>query len=88
MKLLDAALVKILARELALYPVGSTVRLSTGETARVIGSSREPDRPWVGVILDDGGKRPTAPRILDLSRFPGLHIRSETTPFEETLAGF
>lgn len=88
MGLLDRRVVRTLARELSLFPVGATVMLSTGETARVVAGSREPERPWVGIILSADGQRLKTPAIKDLSRFAALSIRSETEPFEEPLAGF
>jgi len=88
MGLLDRRVVRTLARELSLFPIGATVTLSTGETARVVAASREADRPWVGVISDAGGKRLKRPKMTDLSKFAALSIRAETSPFEEPLAGF
>ena len=88
MGLLDATLVKIFVRELSLYPIGATVELSTGETARVIASSREPQSPWVGAILSASGTRLVSPRILNLSSFQAFSIRRETAPYPEVFAGF
>ncbi len=86
--LLDRRLARIMAQELSLYPVGTCVTLSTGETARIIASSREPLAPWVGLIHDASGKRLQAPKVLNLSNLPGLTIQAEVPPFEEPLAGF
>jgi HD-GYP domain-containing protein (c-di-GMP phosphodiesterase class II) len=86
--LLDARVVKSIARELSLYPIGATVSLSTGESARVIASTRDPSRPWVGVIHAASGQRIKTPKITDLSRFPGKSIVNELPPFEEPFAGF
>jgi len=80
--------VRTLARELSLFPVGATVTLSTGETARVVAGSREAERPWVGVFLSADGRRLPHPTIKDLSRFAALSIRNDTAAFEEPLAGF
>jgi HD-GYP domain-containing protein (c-di-GMP phosphodiesterase class II) len=88
MGLLDARLVRLFARELSLYPIGSTVELSTGETARVVGATRDPLSPWVGIILSSARQRLAAPKILDLSNFPGQSIIAEMVPFEEPFAGF
>lgn len=88
MGLLDKSIVRTLARELGLYPVGSTVKLSTGELVRVIAASREPLEPWVGEILSASGLRPKSPRIIDLSRFAAISIAEEAAPFEEPFAGF
>ncbi len=86
--LLDRTVVRTLARELSLYPVGATVMLSTGELARVLAASREPDRPHLGVILSPDGRRGQKPSAKDLSRLPNISISAETAPFEEPLAGF
>jgi hypothetical protein len=88
MGLLDRRIVKIFAEELSLYPVGASVVLSTGETARVVAASREPSSPWVGVTHSAEGRRVAAPKIQDLSKLPALAIRAEVAPFEEPLAGF
>ncbi len=86
--LLDRATVKALAEELSLYPVGSTVLLSTGESARVVASTADPARPWVATLADADAVAVDAHRVLDLSRYPGISIRSELQPTLEPLLGF
>lgn len=60
-RLFDPELVKIFASKIYPYPVGSTIRLSNGETALVIKNSEEFClRPKVKIISDSEG------RIIDL----------------------
>jgi len=67
--------VKSLLRSIGLYPVGSCVRLSTGETARVIAVSPDAyDRPVVSVIRSPSGLAPPAKRVMDLAGLDGISI--------------
>jgi hypothetical protein len=54
----DPALVKVLTNLLGVYPLGSIVRLGSGEIALVYHNSDDPrlfEKPWVKVIRDPGG---------------------------------
>jgi hypothetical protein len=65
----DRAAARLLLCTLGMFPVGSTVRLSTGETALVTAmpaSSDRMERPVVTVISDRSGA-PSRPRVVDLS---------------------
>jgi hypothetical protein len=56
---LDPLLVKVLVGTLGQYPIGTAVRLTTGETALVTAAPREPrrgGRPRVRVIATDTGR--------------------------------
>jgi HD-GYP domain-containing protein (c-di-GMP phosphodiesterase class II) len=67
-------LVKALLSEITVFPPGTLVRLNTGEAARVVAvNRRHPLRPRIEV-LEDRHRRPTEPRILDLSEAPFLYI--------------
>ncbi|MHC5058984.1 MAG: HD-GYP domain-containing protein [Planctomycetota bacterium] len=67
--------VKALLRAVGLYPVGSAVRLSTGEIARVVAASAEAyDRPVVSVVRDPSGLPPPTSRVMDLSELDGISI--------------
>ena len=86
--LVDRQIVRLLVDALSVYPVGACVLLSNGETARVLAASRDPLRPWVGAIFESDHSRIKNPRIRDLSKLPGISVRSEVLPFDEPLAGF
>lgn len=68
-KKFDSMLVKTLASVLGIFPVGTVVRLNTGEIAIVLSRSRlstDLDRPLVRVVADSTGKRLSQARIVDL----------------------
>jgi hypothetical protein len=76
-------ILKVLIRILATLPVGSLVRLNTGEIGRVVAKNDGfPLRPSV-MILVRQGKRLHEPATVDLSQHPFLHIQGFVT--EETL---
>jgi HD-GYP domain-containing protein (c-di-GMP phosphodiesterase class II) len=65
---------KAFIKEFGVYPVGSTVELNTGETAKVIAVHKDfPLRPVVQVVLDSEAK-PTS-RVLDLLEKPQVFIK-------------
>lgn len=58
-----------------LFPMGSYVRLSTSEIARVLEHRTDnPMRPLVVVVRDVRGKEPAEPRIVDLKMSMQVHI--------------
>lgn len=65
----DAEVIKIFINKMSLYPIGSIVKLSTQELARVISvQSGSPLRPVIMIIWDASGK-PVKDRItIDLSK--------------------
>ena len=80
--------VKALLRAVGLYPVGSAVRLSTGETARVIAASADAyDRPVVSVVRSPSGLAPRARRVMDLSALDGISIDRAATRDEAPWEG-
>jgi len=63
----ETGLVAALVKSISVYPVGCYVQLSTGETGRVIRTSKNnPVRPVVNLILNAEGKRIPS-QTLDLS---------------------
>lgn len=56
----DPLVVKVLVNMLGMYPLGSAVRLASGEVAIVYHNGNRPEtfqRPWVKVVLDARGQR-------------------------------
>ena len=71
---------KALVEQLTVYPLGTTVRLTTGETARVCRvNSQYPLRPTVEVIEFDAGEEMEG-RQMDLSLTPLLSIIETVNP--------
>ncbi|MDH5666947.1 MAG: HD domain-containing protein [Nitrospira sp.] len=71
---------KALVEQLTVYPLGTTVRLTTGETARVCRvNSRYPLRPTVEVVECDAGEE-VGGRQMDLSLTPLLSIIETVNP--------
>lgn len=66
---------KALVRSVGLFPVGTHVRLNSGEIARVLrGRQANPMRPEVEVILDTHKRRLASTRYIDLMSTPHLYI--------------
>ena len=73
--LFDATAVSCLARVVAPYPLGTTVRLSTGETGVVVALVPENGRlPTVRILRDAQGRRVDPPVIRQLHTEPGVSI--------------
>lgn len=73
-RLYDAFLVDRFCERVAPYPVGSLVRLSTGELAAVVGyGTGSPPSPRLRV-LSDSEFRPVAPWEVDLGALPGVTV--------------
>jgi hypothetical protein len=69
----DKTVLRMLVAALGLFPVGTLVRLSTGETAEVVAGrdmGAPTDRPRVQIIMDARGGMVTPPREVDLARPP------------------
>ncbi|MFN3476751.1 MAG: HD-GYP domain-containing protein, partial [Candidatus Methylomirabilales bacterium] len=76
-------ILKALIRALSTFPVGSLVRLNTGEIGRVMAKNKDfPLRPVVE-ILARRDKRLEEPVIIDLSQSPLLYIQGSVV--EEAL---
>jgi len=66
--LFDRQTVLALSNRVALYPNGSSVRLTTGETGTVAGTlPKSPRRPVVLIDTDHTGRKLAAPMIVDLT---------------------
>ena len=62
-----APVLKALVGSIGLFPIGSYVRLSSGEIGRVVDVKKEnPMRPEVEVLLDNERRPPATPRTLGL----------------------
>jgi len=71
--LFEKALVEIMIRSIGVYPIGSLVRLNTGEQAVVIGANPQQRlKPVIKVISDTQGRSYPTPLILDLAN-PSTH---------------
>ena len=68
-------LIKALLAEISVFPPGTLVRLSTGETALVLEANRhQPLRPRVELVAESKSLRVGGARLLDLSEMPFLSI--------------
>jgi HD-GYP domain-containing protein (c-di-GMP phosphodiesterase class II) len=77
--LFDIDLVKLFAKNVAIYPIGMTVRLSTNETAVVVSLNPEyPQRPVVRLLTDEAGRQLTQPYDIDLTKQLTMMIVSYT----------
>ena len=74
-------LVKILVKQLSVFPPGSWVRLNTGEIGQVLESnSFAPLRPKVEVWIDASQKRLKNPKIIDLDKGLLVYITGCVNP--------
>jgi HD-GYP domain-containing protein (c-di-GMP phosphodiesterase class II) len=67
----DPILVKAFARAIGVFPIGTVVRLSTGEIGVVVrrgNLSTEPTRPMMKMLLDRDGKPAPEGRMIDLGQ--------------------
>ncbi|MCS7150798.1 MAG: HD domain-containing protein [Endomicrobia bacterium] len=79
---LDSQLTKLFIDKISIFPVGSYVKLNTGEIARVIATNSSfPLRPKVKVILTAEKYAPKGEEIIDLSQNSQIVI---TEPVDET----
>jgi len=75
-----AATLKALVGSIGLFPIGSYVRLSSGEIGRVVDVKKEnPMRPEVEVLLDSERQPPRDPRTLDLLATPHIYVSRALT---------
>ena len=66
---------KSLLQQFSLFPVGTWVKLTSGEIGEVVRSNpRFPLRPAVKIIIDQSGQRLREPKELDLSGSPLIHV--------------
>jgi hypothetical protein len=70
----DAALLKVFARVVGIYPPGTAVRLADGAVGVVVRPNRRPDildRPFVRLVVDAGGRSVEVDTIVDLATDDG-----------------
>jgi HD-GYP domain-containing protein (c-di-GMP phosphodiesterase class II) len=73
-------IVRGLLQVLSIYPVGSIIRLNTGEIGRVISANPEsPMRPVIELLLDPLGHRVDPPKIMNLTEHPLVYIKGATS---------
>ena len=71
----DKEILKILIKLIGLYPVGSVVKLNTGEIARVVSiNESSPLRPVVQILFDNESRKLSESKILDLSANQYIYI--------------
>ena len=72
---------KALVRSVGLFPVGTYVRLNSGEVALVLkGRPANPMRPTVEVVFDPQKRRLTEGREIDLMATPHLYVFKPLSP--------
>lgn len=68
-RLFDQKYVEALRDTIALYPLGLSVTLNTGETGVIVDSNKGmPSRPIIRILLDEDGQELTQPYECDLSK--------------------
>lgn len=70
----DPLVVKVLVNLMGLYPLGSVVKLDSGETALVYHNSNDPklfEKPWVKILRDATGKSVRRTLIRNLAEHVG-----------------
>ncbi len=86
----DPVVVRILVNLLGLYPLGSAVRLASGEIGLVYHNSNSPqlfEKPWVKIIRDAQGERVKRTVIRNLAEFEGPEAKIVGTATAKELTG-
>lgn len=77
---LPLEVVGLLIGLLSVYPIGSAVKLNTGEKALVVGTHKDhPKQPQIRIYYDQKGRPALKPLELDLSRQPSREPSREIT---------
>ena len=86
-KVIDPVYFREFVRVLGIYPVGSLVRLDTGEVAVVVEThTQTPLSPKIRIIFDNNGKRLADPKELDLANLKsGEILRNLIAPADPLL---
>lgn len=80
-KQFNSKIIRSLVNGVSMYPIGSLVKLSTKEVARVIAiNSLRPVRPIVEILEDNEGRKPKVPIRINLEQEPLIYI---VKPIEE-----
>jgi HD-GYP domain-containing protein (c-di-GMP phosphodiesterase class II) len=73
--LYEKSKIELFRDKVAIYPIGITVTLNTGETGTVVGlNAVVPQRPVVRVLQDEAGQELSSPFDVDLSKKLSLMI--------------
>lgn len=71
--LLDSQAIKVLVDKLSIYPIGSMVKLNTGEIGEIISAGKGfPEE--IKIIFGSEGRHLDEPRLINLSSYPNLYI--------------
>lgn len=81
-QILDQSLVKLFVDIISIFPVGSYVKLTTGEIGKVVGVNRSmPLRPKIKIVLTQEGTAPKEEVYINLAENTKIHI---VEPIDET----
>lgn len=86
----DPIIVRVLVNIMGIYPLGTAVRLDSGEIAVVYHNPNDPklfERPWVKVIKDATGARVRKTLIRNLAEHEGVGGKIVANASREDLAG-
>ena len=73
----DPDIVRGLLKYLSLFPIGCIVKLTSGETAKVVHSNKDSfDKPVVCVLFDSDGRPSNFTQLVDLSQEEKLRVES------------
>lgn len=71
----ESEVVRLLVDLIGIYPIGSWVRLTTKEIAKVVGSNPgRPLCPKIKVMFDEHGEMLEEPQALDLAKVSSIHV--------------
>ncbi|MDO8527008.1 MAG: HD domain-containing phosphohydrolase [Deltaproteobacteria bacterium] len=71
----EADVLRLLVDRIGIYPVGSWVRLTNKEVAKVVGSNPgQPLRPRIKVLFDERGETLEDPQLVDLSKNLSIQV--------------
>ena len=66
--LFHPSIVKVMIGQMALYPIGSWVKLNSGEIGKVISANKDsPARPIINILIDSEGRKLPGARPLNLA---------------------
>ncbi|MFH1824462.1 MAG: hypothetical protein ABH873_04465 [Candidatus Firestonebacteria bacterium] len=72
----ENSLVKVFIEQLSIYPLGSFIKLNSGEIGEVIKTNRNfPTRPVIKIILDKEKKSLEKPKVINLVENPMIQVR-------------
>ncbi|HBC86889.1 MAG TPA: hypothetical protein DCZ94_08045 [Lentisphaeria bacterium] len=69
-------IIKLFFNKLSIYPLGSFVKLSSGDTAKIIGINENfIMRPVIAIVLDTDGREKIPPMRVNLREKPNIYIK-------------